>query len=172
MEAAAGVRSLASVPIAIGTGRGQAARMVRPDIVTDALMKLMNGVHRTALTLSGGHLGRRFAGMTTVELRVPGRVSGTIRTTILTIPVHDEDRIVLVASKGGDDRDPEWYRNVLAHPNVELIIDGRSLPVCARPATSAERAELWPRVVAAYDGYASYQERTTRQIPLVVCIPR
>lgn len=142
------------------------------DVVTDAFMKLMNAVHRTALTVSGGQLGRRVGGMTAVELRVPGRSSGKLRTTLLTAPVYDEDRIVLVASKGGDDRDPEWYRNLVAHPEVELTINGRSVPVTARTATPDEKDELWPQVVSAYRGYGSYQDRTSRDIPLVICEPR
>jgi deazaflavin-dependent oxidoreductase (nitroreductase family) len=79
---------------------------------------------------------------------------------------------VLVASKGGDDRDPDWYRNLLAHPEIELTMAGRRRPMRARRASPAEKAELWPQVVAAYHGYAGYQRRTERDIPLVICEPR
>jgi deazaflavin-dependent oxidoreductase (nitroreductase family) len=79
---------------------------------------------------------------------------------------------VLVASKGGDDRNPDWYRNLTARPEVELTMDGRHRPMRARTATAEERDELWPRVVAAYKGYAAYQRRTDRDIPLVICEPR
>jgi len=77
-----------------------------------------------------------------------------------------------VASKGGDDRDPEWYRNLMARPDAELTVDGQRRLVRARQATAEEKAELWPRVIAAYRGYAGYQRRTERDIPLVLCDPR
>lgn len=91
---------------------------------------------------------------------------------MLTAPVHGEGRYVLVASKGGDDRNPNWYLNLVAHPEVELTIRGETLPMRARTATPAEKADLWPKIVAAYSGYAAYQTRTTRDIPVVICEPR
>src|SRR6266581_1895164 len=90
----------------------------------------------------------------------------------LSAPVIDGDRVVLVASKGGDDRDPDWYRNLMAHPEIELTVAGRRRPMQARRASPDEKAELWPRVVAAYPGYSGYQRRTERDIPLVICEPR
>ncbi len=140
--------------------------------VTDLAFKAMTQAHRTILHLTGGRvLGSAF-GMPVVELHTVGRKSGLPRSTMLTAPVIDGDRIVLVASKGGDDRDPDWYRNLIAHPDAELIMAGRRRPVRARPAAPDERAELWPRVVAAYQGYAGYQRRAHREIPLVICEPR
>jgi deazaflavin-dependent oxidoreductase (nitroreductase family) len=68
---------------------------------------------------------------------------------MLTAPVIDGDTVVLVASKGGDDHDPDWYRNRVAHPEIELAIADRPRPLRARPASAAEKARLWPAVVAA-----------------------
>jgi deazaflavin-dependent oxidoreductase (nitroreductase family) len=79
---------------------------------------------------------------------------------------------VLVASKGGDDRHPDWYTNLLAHPDADLTVSGQRRAVRTRPASPDEKADLWPRVVAAYHGYAAYQRRTQRDIPLVICDPR
>jgi deazaflavin-dependent oxidoreductase (nitroreductase family) len=110
--------------------------------------------------------------MQVVELHTVGRKSGLPRSTMLTAPVIDGQRIVLVASKGGDDRDPDWYCNLMAHPDAELTVDGQRRPVRARQASGEEKAELWPRVVAAYGGYAGYQRRTERDIPLILCDPR
>ena len=62
--------------------------------------------------------------------------------------------------------------NLLAHPGIELTMDGRRRPMRARPASPAEKAELWPQVVAAYQGYGGYQRRTSRDIPLIICEPR
>ena len=91
---------------------------------------------------------------------------------MLTAPVHDNGRYVLVASKGGDDRHPNWYLNLVAHPEVELTVRGSTLLMRARTATPAEKAELWPRIVGAYSGYATYQTKTSRDIPVVICEPR
>jgi deazaflavin-dependent oxidoreductase (nitroreductase family) len=124
------------------------------------------------LTLSGGRLLRAPFGMPTVELHTVGRKTGAHRSTLLTAPLHDEHQVVLIASKGGDDRNPEWYLNLQATPEVELTIDGETREMIARTASETEKAELWPRIVAAYKGYGNYQRRTTRSIPVVICEPR
>jgi deazaflavin-dependent oxidoreductase (nitroreductase family) len=140
--------------------------------LADISLKTMSRVHRAIVHLSGGQVLGSALGMPVIELHTVGRKSGRPRSTMLTAPVIDGDRVVLVASKGGDDRDPDWYLNLVAHPEVELTIAGRRRPVRARRASPAEKAELWPQVVAAYRGYGSYQRRTDRDIPLVICEPR
>lgn len=135
----------------------------------DTGAKLMNFGHRLILTVSGNRLLAKPFGMPVVELHTIGRKSGLPRSCYLTTPVHDSERIVLVASKGGDDRNPDWYRNLQAHPEAELVVDGIRRKVHARTATAQERAELWPTIVAAYNGYGQYQTRTSREIPVVIC---
>lgn len=137
--------------------------------LADTGAKLMNYAHRAILTVSGNRLLAKPFGMPLVELHTVGRKSGLARSNLLTAPVHDDSRLILVASKGGDDRDPDWYRNLMAAPDAEVTVDGKRRTIHARTATDAERAELWPRIVAAYRGYANYQERTERSIPVVVC---
>ena len=134
--------------------------------------RLINRLHRGVLKISGGHVGSRFGSMPVVELHTRGRTSGRRRSAMLTAPVHDEGRYVLVASKGGDPRHPSWYLNLVQHPDVELTVAGRTIPMRARTATPAERADLWPRITRAYRGYAGYQRRTKREIPVVICEPR
>jgi deazaflavin-dependent oxidoreductase (nitroreductase family) len=138
----------------------------------DLFMKGMHGVHKTVLTLSGGRLLNRVGSMQVVELYTIGRSSGKRRSTMLTAPIHDDGTYVLVASKGGDDRDPDWYRNLVANPEIELTVDGVTLELTARVASHEEKAEMWPRIVEAYKGYAGYQKKTDRNIPVVVCEPR
>lgn len=135
----------------------------------DLGLKTMNLAHRAVLRLSGGRLLARPFGMPTVALTTIGRRSGQPRTVLLTTPVHDAQRLVLVASKGGDDRHPDWYRNLVADPEVTLTLDGEPRRMLARTASPEEKAELWPDIVAAYRGYASYQRRTNRDIPVVIC---
>jgi deazaflavin-dependent oxidoreductase (nitroreductase family) len=146
--------------------------MTLQQFLADVGLKAMSQAHRTIVHLSGGRvLGSAF-GMPVVELHTVGRTSGRPRSTTLTAPVIDGDRVVLVASKGGDDRDPDWLRNLMAHPEIELTMAGRRRLMRARRASAQEKAELWPRVVAAYKGYDGYQHRTERDIPLVICEPR
>jgi deazaflavin-dependent oxidoreductase (nitroreductase family) len=140
--------------------------------VADVGLKAMSKTHRTILHLTGGRVLSSAFGMPVVELHTLGRKTGRARSTMLTAPVIDGDRVVLVASKGGDDRDPDWYSNIVAHPDIELTLSGRRRPMRARTATEEERAQLWPRIVASYKGYDGYQRRTERAIPVVICEPR
>ena len=146
--------------------------MAIKETLTDLGMKGMNLFHRGLLTVSGGRIGSKLGPMPVVQLHTTGRSSGKRRSTMLTAPIVDGDTYVLVASKGGDDRDPDWYRNLVTNPDIELTIDGTTRPYTARVATEEEKAEMWPRIVEAYKGYAGYQERTDRQIPVVICEPR
>jgi len=109
--------------------------------------------------------------MPVVEVRTIGRRSGRPRLVTLSAAVIEGDRVVLVASKGGDDRDPDWYRNLVANPHIELTLRGSRRSMVARTADTHERAELWPKVVAANPAYAKYQRRTRREIPVIICEP-
>lgn len=142
------------------------------DTVNDLRMKAMNAVHKTLLKVSGGRIGSTLGSMPVVELHTVGRKSGERRSTMLTTPIAEDGRYVLVASKGGDDRDPHWYLNLVANPEVELTVDGEDVPLTARVASTEEKAELWPRIVASYKGYGNYQKKTDRDIPIVICEPR
>ena len=140
--------------------------------VIDVVTKGMNVVHRAALRVSGGRFGKQVFGMQAVELHTTGRKSGQRRSVMLTAPIFEPGRVVLVASKGGDDRHPDWYHNLVDDPDVEITIDGETTPMRARTADPAEKAALWPTIVAAYKGYAGYQRRTERDIPVIICEPR
>lgn len=146
--------------------------MRTPDPILGASAWLLENGHRCLLLLTGGRFPSNIVGMQTVELHTTGRTSGKEYSTMLTTPVHDEQRIVLVASKGGSQDHPDWYKNLVANPDVEITLDDRTLPMRARTATADERTTLWPAVVAVYKGYAGYQRNTDREIPLVICEPR
>jgi deazaflavin-dependent oxidoreductase (nitroreductase family) len=110
--------------------------------------------------------------MQPVELHHTGRTSGKARATLLTAPILEPDRVVLVASKGGHPDHPDWYENIAANPDVELTVGDERRAMRARTASSEERAELWPRVVSVYRGYEGYQRSTDREIPVVILEPR
>ena len=146
--------------------------MARRGRVSDLGFRLLSAFHRGVLSVFRWRVAGRIAGMPIVELRTVGRRTGAPRTVVLSAPIDEPGRLVFVASRGGDDRHPDWYRNLLADPRVTVIRGGTRSAMLARTATAEERAELWPRVVAAYGGYADYQRRTTREIPLVICEAR
>jgi deazaflavin-dependent oxidoreductase (nitroreductase family) len=137
----------------------------------DVIMRGVTGFHRAVFQVSNGRLANRGYGMPVLQLTTTGRKSGKGRTTMLTSPVQDGDRLVVVASNGGDDRQPKWLLNLRDDPNVEVTTDGRTKAMRARVASPEEKAELWPRVVAAHRGYAQYQTRTDRDIPVVILEP-
>jgi deazaflavin-dependent oxidoreductase (nitroreductase family) len=127
--------------------------------------------HRALLKISGGRFPKTVAGMQPVELHTIGRKSGLRRATLLTSPIYGEDRVVLVASKGGHSDDPIWYKNLVANPEVEITVGERTRKMRARTATADEKVTLWPELVKVYKGYDSYQRNTTRDIPVVICEP-
>lgn len=143
-----------------------------PDPVISAGAWTLENGHRLLLALTGGRFPKTVAGMTPLELHVTGRKSGEQRSTLLTSPIHDDGRVILVASKGGASDHPQWYKNLVVHPEVEITMGGRTRPMRARTASPEEKAELWPRITARYRGYAGYQRNTDRDIPVVICEPR
>jgi len=145
-------------------------------------MLTMTGLHRAMLRLTGGRLGRRLGGMLVIELTTTGRSSGVPRTAILTVPHREPlpgspagehgERLIVIASRGGDDAQPAWYLNLVAEPTVQVARVGEHpRPYRARTADADERARLWPLAVRAYRGYAAYQRKTAREIPVVILEP-
>lgn len=141
------------------------------DVVASIGARILENGHRTLLALSGGRFPKRVAGMETIELHTVGRTSGQRRSTLLTAPIFDESRVIIVASKGGHDEHPDWYKNLAANPDIEITIHGETRRMRARTATPEEKAELWPQLVSVYKGYAGYQKRSDRNIPVVICEP-
>jgi deazaflavin-dependent oxidoreductase (nitroreductase family) len=96
-----------------------------------------------------------------------GRRTGLVRTTPL-VYLRDGDRVVVVASQAGRPENPMWFGNVVANPEVTVQTGRERVPMRAHVADDAERAELWPKLVALYPDYDSYQSWTERVIPVVV----
>ena len=139
---------------------------------SDGFLKAMNGVHKGLLRLSGGRLGWTAADMPVLELTTIGRRSGQPRSVMLTSPHRDGDRIVIVASKGGEDTHPAWLLNLRENPQVTVSMKGApGVAMIARVASPEERDRLWLVVTDKQARYAGYQERTDREIPLVLLEP-
>jgi deazaflavin-dependent oxidoreductase (nitroreductase family) len=139
---------------------------------SDLTLKSMNAVHRVILAFSFGRRGWTMGRMPVLELTTIGRKTGQRRTVLLTSPVRDGGSLVIVASRGGDDRSPSWFLNLGANPEVEVALQGAAaVPMRARVATTDERARLWPMIAVDHRHYAEYQTRTEREIPLVLLDP-
>ncbi len=100
-----------------------------------------------------------------------GRRTGRLRTTPL-VYLRDADRVVVVASQAGRPQHPLWYLNLEAEPDVTVQVRSDRRAMRAHTASPQERAALWPRLVAMYSDYDSYQSWTEREIPVVVLEPR
>jgi len=112
-----------------------------------------------------GHIWRR--GAKTLLLTTRGRKTGEPRTAPL-IYENRPNGYVIVASNGGAQKHPGWYRNLLRDPHVEVQVEGDVFPAQARTATGEERAELWRLAAQQWPPYDDYQTRTGREIPVVV----
>lgn len=141
----------------------------------DRLWPILNPlaqVHVAAYRATGGLVGHRFPGAPPMLLLDHvGARSGTMRTAPL-VYVTDGEKLVLVASKGGHPRHPAWFHNLRANPDITVQVGSERRAVRARVATPEERARLWPKAIETYSGYEGYQERTEREIPLVILEPR
>ena len=120
--------------------------------------------------MTGGVLGSRFGRAQILLLSTIGRKSGRPRTTPL-IYIEDGRNVVVVASNGGDDRDPLWWRNLKAEPRATVQIRRETRRVRAAQATAEEKARLWPLLTRVYPNYDVYTTRTAREIPVVVLSP-
>lgn len=138
---------------------------------SDLGFKFFTGIHRAIFNVTNSRLGGKMGGVPVLKLTTTGRKTGKQRDTMLMAPVHEENRVVLVASKGGAPRDPAWYLNLRSHPQVTISMAGTSRSMVARTASAAEKTELWPAIMAAFKGYAGYQEKTDRDIPVVILEP-
>ena len=139
---------------------------------SNARFKAMNLIHRFVLAASGGRLGWTAMDMPVLELTTVGRKSGRPHSVMLTSPLQEGPVLVVVASGGGDARPPAWFLNLKDNPNVQVRLREEPMHhMRGRVATPAERARLWPRVVANHNNYADYQRMTTREIALALLEP-
>jgi F420H(2)-dependent quinone reductase len=132
------------------------------------VLRRLTGAHTHLYRITNGVLGHRFPSTPPMLLLDHvGAKSAITRTTPLVYVENDPD-VVLVASKGGNPRNPAWYHNLRANPDTTVQIGAERRAVHARVATPEERERLWPKALATYSGYRDYQERTKREIPLVI----
>jgi len=135
----------------------------------DIFFKWMSRIHTFLYRRGGGEgLGTTFQKIPVALLTTTGRKTGQPRVSPLYF-LRDGDRVIVAASKSGTDKNPMWYLNLKANPNVSVQIRKEVLDLTARDATDEERAKYWPQLVQMYPTYEDYQSWTDRTIPIVVC---
>jgi deazaflavin-dependent oxidoreductase (nitroreductase family) len=136
--------------------------------VLDRLMRAHAAIYRA----TSGRVGQHIRGLPPMLLLDHiGAKTGRRRTAALAY-LEDGPNLAIIASKGGYPRHPDWFHNLRTHPDATVQVGREKRKVRARVATAEERARLWPRAVKAWPGYRTYQERTDREIPVVILEPR
>jgi deazaflavin-dependent oxidoreductase (nitroreductase family) len=134
-------------------------------------MALFGQEHVERYRATGGEEGHDWQeGTSILLLTTTGHKSGEERTTPL-IYGRAGDSYLVVASKGGADEPPAWYVNLQADPEAEIQVKADVMRVRARDATPDEKPELWQTMTAEWPHYDAYQEKTDREIPVVVLEP-
>ena len=131
------------------------------------LVELFWKVHPWLYKISGGAIGARLVGMPVLLLTTKGRKSGAARERALTY-VPDGSSFVVIGSYLGEPRHPDWYLNLKARPEADVLVGRERVRVRARVAQGAERERLWKAAVRMNADYDEYRSRTTRQIPVVI----
>jgi deazaflavin-dependent oxidoreductase (nitroreductase family) len=116
---------------------------------------------------NGGKVGGPFEGAPLLLVHSKGAKSGRERVNPVMYQ-KDGDRLVIFASMGGTPMNPDWYHNLLANPNASVEVGRDTFEVKAHVAEGDERERLWSRQKQEYPGFAEYEARTTRQIPVII----
>jgi deazaflavin-dependent oxidoreductase (nitroreductase family) len=119
---------------------------------------------------NGGNVGGPFATMPILLLHHIGAKSGKARVNPVAY-LADGDRYVIFASKGGAPVNPDWYHNLRAHPEVQVEVGSQSLRAIATEATGEERVRLFNEQARRSPQFGEYQQKTDRQIPVVILTP-
>jgi deazaflavin-dependent oxidoreductase (nitroreductase family) len=135
------------------------------------VLKLFTRINVWVYQMSKGKLMNKLGDDPICLITMKGAKTGRSRTIPLMY-VPDDDAFLLVASQGGAPKNPVWYYNLVAHPDITIEHDGTRHPLTARIVQGEEKASLWPVCDQHYADYALYRQRTTRDIPLFRCEPR
>jgi deazaflavin-dependent oxidoreductase (nitroreductase family) len=118
---------------------------------------------------NGGKVGGTFEGAPLLLLITTGAKSGQRHTTPL-VYMPDGDHMIIFASKAGAPTNPDWYHNLVAHPQVTVEVGTETFDVTSVVTTGEERDRLYAKQAAMNPGFAEYQTKTTRKIPVIALI--
>ena len=116
---------------------------------------------------NGGKVGGPFEGAPMILVHHTGARTGTERVTPLVTFPEDDGRYVIVASKAGAPTNPDWYHNLKAHPRTSVEVGTETFPVEVVELEGDERESVWTKVKEASPGFAEYEKKTSRTIPLL-----
>jgi deazaflavin-dependent oxidoreductase (nitroreductase family) len=133
-------------------------------------MKIIGTIHRTLYRASDGKLGKTFFGSSVLLLTTTGRKTRRPRTWPISF-LREGYRFVVLAANGGQPKHPSWYLNLQANPRASVQLGDETRLMIARTAEGNERARLWTRAVEEYPAYGQYQQKTNREIPVVILHP-
>jgi len=131
------------------------------------VMRVFGALHANVYRLSGGKVGGVVGKAPILLLTVIGRKSGKTRTMPLGYS-RDGERLLVVASALGAAKHPAWYLNLRANPRVTVNLGAATRPMVAETAGGEERARLWGRLIADFPFFVEHQQKTTREIPIVI----
>jgi deazaflavin-dependent oxidoreductase (nitroreductase family) len=115
-----------------------------------------------------GRVGGMFEGRPLLLLHHTGARTGTVRVNPLAYQVLEDGSLAVFASKGGAPTNPDWFYNLKANPDVTLEVGTETIHARARIPDQEERDRIWTRQKQLMPGFAEYEEKTTRQIPVIV----
>ena len=128
---------------------------------------LFGDEHVRQYEATGGKTGHDWNGTSCLILRVKGRKTGRVRKYPLIYGMDGNDW-VLVASKGGAPENPGWYDNLVANPDCEIQVWDEVIPVVASTGSAEDKKRVWPAMTSQWPDYDKYQEKTPREIPVVL----
>lgn len=136
--------------------------------------RVMHHLDKLVLKVSNGRstAASLLTGLQILTVTTTGAKSGLPRTMPLVAVPFEDDRLVIIASNWGQQKNPAWYYNILAHPEVTVTRDGRSQTYLARETEGDERTACWQAAVETYPGYPAYERRTSRRIPVILLTPQ
>jgi deazaflavin-dependent oxidoreductase (nitroreductase family) len=134
------------------------------------IIKAMTRAHLVLRGMTGGRKFNSLGGDEVCFVKMKGAKSGrTLNIPLMYIPYRDG--VLLVASQGGNPKNPAWYFNLVKHPDIEVEHRGKHMKLRARIATPDEKPEMWPICYQSYAPFEEYRKRTNRDIPIFVCEP-
>jgi deazaflavin-dependent oxidoreductase (nitroreductase family) len=140
------------------------------DRLVDTLTRVAVGTHVALYRRTGGGFGGRIMNLPVLLLTTTGRKTG-MRRTIPLAYLEDGPTYVITASNAGRDKPPAWFLNLRGNPHARIQVGRQTLEVTAETASADEKQRLWAELIGRAPGYARYQQRTRRDIPMVILRP-
>lgn len=139
-------------------------------VPAEATMKRIGKWHVRLYRVTRGLVGRRVDGLDVLLLTTTGKKTGLSRTVPLPY-FRDGSNYLLIASFGGNHKNPAWFHNLTANPSVELQVGAKRMRATAVVSEESERQRIWQQITSEYPRYIAYQQKTERKIPVVVLKP-